>query len=423
MLIAATTWWPSGARLAMAFQACNARVSALCPIGHPLRALAQIDATYTYSAWHPLHSLTSAIHRAEPDYIVPMDDRTVEHLHALHGARTTSQALRTLIERSIGDPAGYDLSGSRYRLLEALRAIDVQTPIARQLNSVSDVRAWCGENAGPWVIKAEGSWGGAGVLVARTRTEAESAFLRLACPMSLRAAMRSLLLDRDLFAFSRFLTRDRPGVVGQAYVVGRQSNIMVACREGRVLGTIAAESVATQGPMGATTITKLVTSPEMDEAARVTASMLGLSGFFGLDFIVDPGSRQYSLIEMNPRATQIGHFEVNGRTLAQAFLAVCPTGRTTDDPGADMIAMFPQALRFTAPDAVLRLARLDVPWSEPDLVRELLRLPWSKRGWLSRFARRIRPNAADGQPIDQDVAAQILNRKGPYSPSFISLEQ
>jgi hypothetical protein len=36
----------------------------------------------------------------------------------------------------------------------------------------------------------------------------------------------------------------------------------------------------------------------------------------------------------------------------------------------------------------------DVPWTEPRLVRELLREPWPDRRWLARAYHRMRPRGA-----------------------------
>ncbi|MGI4958968.1 MAG: hypothetical protein ACRYGI_15415, partial [Janthinobacterium lividum] len=88
VFIATTTWWPSAARLAVAFHGHGVVVSAICPHGHPLRVLGNLRAVHTYSALSPLDALARAIHQEAPDIIVPTDDRVVGHLHALHASAT-----------------------------------------------------------------------------------------------------------------------------------------------------------------------------------------------------------------------------------------------------------------------------------------------------------------------------------------------
>ena len=58
----------------------------------------------------------------------------------------------------------------------------------------------------------------------------------------------------------------------------------------------------------------------MASAARSICRHYGLSGLQGFDFVIDERSRATKLIEINPRATQISHFNLGpGRDLAAAL--------------------------------------------------------------------------------------------------------
>ncbi len=415
LLVATTTWWPSAARLVVVFQQLGADVSAICPVGHPLRVLATPKAIHAYSARAPLQALAHAIRRQKPDIIVPTDDRTVAHLHALYASAERfgpdSGMIAALIERSLGGPGGYAVSGTRQRLLDAAADDGVAVPPGRTIRTRDDLRAWHADHPEPCLVKSEGSWGGSGVVLARTLEAAEAAFLVMSRPIAFRKALRILLVDRDPFPFVEFLHRERREVTVQARVSGRQANIMAACWNGRLLGTIGVEVLQAQGRTGAATVVRLVDNAEMEAAARVVAGRLGMSGFFGLDFIIEEGTGRTVLIEMNPRATQLGHLAWKGRSLAAQLFAEA----TGAEPGAGAVldrdrtvAMFPQALRFAAEQVDLTEAELDVPWTEPELVAELLRPPWTKRSLLARLEARLRPNVAYGTVLSRREAARIL---------------
>jgi hypothetical protein len=129
---------------------------------------------------------------------------------------------------------------------------------------------------------------------------------------------------------------------------------------------------------------------------------LQLSGFFGLEFMIDE-SGEPILIELNPRCTQLGHFELPGRgSLAGAFSSSLrgePLPLRDHPITQKTIALFPQALRageLCAP--YIAASYHDVPTEEPRLVRELALPSWPQRQWLSRLYHRFsrtRPN----QPI------------------------
>ncbi len=81
------------------------------------------------------------------------------------------------------------------------------------------------------------------------------------------------------------------------------------------------------------------------------------------------------LIEMNPRCVQLCHLRLGaGRDMVGALSAVL-TGEQASDQAPvtqnNLVAYFPKAL-LTGSD-LLSSSYLDVPWDEPDLIRELIR--------------------------------------------------
>ena len=326
-----------------------------------------------------------------------------------------ADVIRGLIERSLGAPCGYHLSGTRQAFLETMRAGGVLVPAGAELSSTEALDAWCAAHAAPWVIKAEGSWGGSGVVVAMTAADAKSAFRELSSPLPVHKALRFRLVDRDPFAFSRFLHRNKRKVMAQAHIRGRQVTCMVASWQGRRLASVNAEVMSTQGRVGASTVLRLIDHPYMDHVAAETAQRLGLSGFFGLDFIIEDGTEKCFLIEMNPRATQLGHIRRQGADLVTRLCEAAggdlsPLHALPDH--GPVIAFFPQALRFLEKEMSLEELPFDVPWDEPGLVRELLRPPWTRRGVLARLEAKFRRNDAFGSAIDPCRIDEILTELG-----------
>ena len=414
VLIATTTWWPSAARLAVSFLNYQAIVSAICPRGNALHALAARLSIQTYSSVFPLSSLIQAITKFKPDIIVPTDDRTVRDLHALHASAATDDPqglhIKALIERSLGASSCFGLSGTRDHLLRTVGAAGVKIPFGSQIESPQDLAAWFEASPGRCVLKIEGSWGGSGVIVVDTLEAAQTAFLRMSRPLTFRHALRLLVFDRDPFPFMQFLRKERPLISVQEFIDGRQANIMVACWNGKVLDTLGVEVIRAQNGTGAATVVRMQDAPEMGKAAAVVAGSLSASGFIGLDFVIQSATQACYLIEVNPRATQLGHIERRGRSLVLSLLnelagTSLPDRTALDD---EVLAFFPQALRFDREWLESNPSRVDVPWSEPRLVRELLKRPWTKRGVLSRMKSYFRRNSADGIVLSPREAKRLL---------------
>ena len=142
-----------------------------------------------------------------------------------------------------------------------------------------------------------------------------------------------------------------------------------------------------QGPAN---VVRLVDNSEMMFAAEQLARRLGLSGFFGLDFMIEEGSGASYLIEMNPRSTPLGHLQLGrGRDLVEALTAELTAQPVRDLPSVtqnELIAYFPQA--WNSKNELLSSCFQDIPRDEPDLVNALMR-PWPERSLLFRLASKI----------------------------------
>jgi hypothetical protein len=146
-------------------------------------------------------------------------------------------------------------------------------------------------------------------------------------------------------------------------------------------------------------------------SAERIAFRLGLSGFFGLDFMIEDGSNTAYLIEMNPRCTQLCHVRLGkGQDMIGALYAQLTGELLRETPPVthnDMIAYFPAA--WNCWSEFVRSSFQDIPLGEPELIKELLR-PSSERSILGRIydqRRRltIRENGSKG-PLFATVVAR-----------------
>lgn len=383
MLLVAAKWWPAPARLASALIEQGCAVHALCPPHHPLCYVDGVT-VHTLQAVNPRHSLERALRCTHPEFILPSDDRCVLLLHELHRER---REWRALIERSLGDPRAFEVQASRALLLSTARELGIRVIDAGVVDSAAQAReryARCGPTP---FLKLDGTGGGEGVQMVASAEEAAAAYRRLRASLGLPTLLKRWLVNRDPLALWSWSRRGDARIILQPRVAGTPANIMVACWQGEIVGAVMVGVLASQGPTGAALVVRLIECEEARYAAARLAGHLRMSGFFGLDFIIEPVSGAAHLIEMNPRSTQLGHLRLPPGDLAGAWYAAA-TGRESRRTGAsieaDTIAFFPQALRWGLDQSALANAYHDVPQGQERLREMLQQQPWPERQWRAR---------------------------------------
>jgi ATP-grasp domain len=407
VLLVTGNWVPIPARLAMALIEHGCAVSAACPPGHPLRYVYGISNIHAYSCLTSQRSVAAAVCREQPDIVVPCDDRSAFQLHELHRLRPE---LRTLIERSLGDPRAFSVLQRRSRLLEMARELGIRVADFCSVTSAAHA-AECFPRFGPTaLLKIDGTAGGQGVQIVRSPEAAAAAFRRMRSAAGFATALKRLTVNRDpqvLWSWSR---REKLTTTMQQFVHGTPANIMAACWNGRIVGEVSVEAISSQGVTGAALVVRLIDNEELSRAAALLAGRLGLSGFFGLDFMLERGTGAAHLIEMNPRCTQLGHLKVPSGDLAGALCASLTERERPKPPSpiaTDKIAFFPQAWQWGATSAFLGRLYHDVPWEQRRLVEALMREPWPERRWIARLYHLFRPPA----PLQAvEVAADLPTR-------------
>ena len=401
ILLTGTNRWPIVSRLMVSFRRMGCSVAVLCPtLGRPARKTRSVGHIFHYSGLTPVDSLRAAIEAFGPDLIVPTCDRGVQHLHEFHALSqsegSAGRKMVALIERSLGSPHGFPIVTSRCELLKIAQSEGILVPTMSEIESDADLQLWIAKSAPPWVIKADGTWGGKGVKIAKDAKEAMRFFLEFAQHDSLVELTTRLLLNRDRdWAFFDW-KHSRRSVIAQSMIDGRPANCAVVCWEGKMLAGIAVEVIKARGATGPATVVQIVPGSEMLAAAETLTRRLGISGFIGLDFMIEKGTGAIYLIEMNPRCTPPCPLPLgNGRNLVAAISAQL-SGRPlpSNHPAIEqsLVEYFPPFSESA--DGVYHaningLAHLDSPEEALELPHDF-RHPWSPRSVLGKVIDLVR---------------------------------
>ncbi|MFY9646646.1 MAG: ATP-grasp domain-containing protein, partial [Terriglobales bacterium] len=136
------------------------------------------------------------------------------------------------------------------------------------------------------------------------------------------------------------------------------------------------------------TVVRLLENAEVSSAVEKAVRRMGLSGLCGFDFMLEAGTGNAYLIEINPRATQVAHLGLGlGRDLPAALYSavtgekVRVAASTTENP---TIALFPHEWARDPQSDFLRTGYHDVPWNTPELVHACIRRSRKQSQWYSR---------------------------------------
>jgi predicted ATP-grasp superfamily ATP-dependent carboligase len=377
VLIATTSRWFPTARLAAALASAGCSVDAVCPTGHPMTNLRGMRKTYTFRGLTALRSFAEAICTTQPDLIVPGDDLATCHLHSLYQRELrrgqTRDSICALIERSLGSSESFPVVYARTAFIDLAREAGVRAPKTEVIANGSALKRWVTSVGLPTVLKANGTSGGDGVRVVHTPEEAEQAFRTLQAPPFLLRAMKRAVVDRDKTLLWPSLFRQRHVVNAQEFVPGCEATSAVACRNGTVLASLHFEVINKRDAAGPSSVVRLIEHAEMSAAVETMVRRLNLSGLHGFDFMLEAHTGHAYLIEINPRATQVGHLTLGaGRDLPAALYAALSGAELRTAPRItenDTIALFPQEWMRDPASPFLKSAYHDVPWNEPELLR------------------------------------------------------
>lgn len=353
-------------------------VDAVCPWRHSLSTLHCIHKTYAHYGVSPADSFLRAILLAKPDLIVPCDDLAAQHLHHLYAKENRRNSpVRALIERSLGSSESFPILYQRAAFIEMARREGIRAPETQVIRTADDLDRWTATVGFPTVLKADRTSGGEGVRIVRNMDEAKYAFKILSGPPLVARALKRAVIDQDSSLLGSSLLRRGTVVSAQAFISGREATSAVACWRGTILASLNFEVINKTSATGHSTVLRLIENAEISAATEKVVRQLSLSGINGLDFVLEAQTGNPYLIEINPRATQVGHLAFgSGRDIPAALFA-CVTGRPIREGPVvteqQVIALFPQEWRRDPASRFLSSGYHDVPWEEPGLIRACVR--------------------------------------------------
>ena len=263
----------------------------------------------------------------------------------------------------------------------------IRVPKTAVVRDVSDLETWISHSGFPLVLKADGSSSGEGVKIVHTHSEAKRALRALQSPPQLIRVVKRALINRDLRWIRPALERSRSVVNAQEFIAGRDATSLAACWKGEVLAALHFVVINKQYERGPSSVLRLIENNEINAATERLVRRLKLSGLHGFDFLLENNTEKPYLIEMNPRATQVGHLALGpGRDLPAALSAAVrgepiPEIQTVTENST--IALFPQEWLRNPQSTFLSSAYHDIPWDEPDLIRDCLRKTRKWNDWRS----------------------------------------
>lgn len=380
-------------RMVMALSDLGCEVAAICANGHPIYTLDCVAATYPYKGFRPLESLRTSIRDFQPDLIIPACDISVRHLHQLYAdaVHTGDREIARKIENSFGNPATFSIRQNRYEFLNIARDEGIPVPETLELMRQDDLD-WIDKSGRRWALKQDGSSGGEGVWSIANRAEAEAGMASAWRKKPLRWILKQLDLGVPFGLIVDELRQPLPRLILQEWINGRPANCAMACWEGEILAGNCVEVMESDGERGHATLVELVKGASMFDAARRIARRLHLSGYFGLDFIIEHTTGRHYLLEMNPRCSALSALRLgDGHDLPAALQAtILGVQKTPAVPVTQCrrIAYFPRPSADSGIDRQMKLnCFYDVPHGQSELTKRLLQT--SPKFSLLRAAKRL----------------------------------
>ncbi|HEY1723225.1 MAG TPA: ATP-grasp domain-containing protein [Magnetospirillaceae bacterium] len=393
--MATSVHWAPTSRLALAFADAGLRVAVVAPAEHALHEMDITVASYTcvpHSGF--VASVGEAIAKLQPTMVVPGDDRALRGLQTLHADATLCRDPRgvaAIIRNSLGDPTSFPIVAQKSHFNTFCKEHDLPEPDTVLVDDRETFHALIRKRGLPQVLKLDGRWGGLGVRIIRSEAEADRAFDELSAWTKWKSVARRTLEEISVKPILDHVAQRAPLLSLQRYVDGLLVNRAVYCHEGEVLAGITAAAVQLSNETGPTTVVRIIDHAEVAALTKTIVKLLNLSGFIGVDFVVEENGKPW-LLELNPRPTQLCHLALSRDSdMVGAFLSTIKgTARRAvrSKVTSDVIAFYPQEAWRDPSSDYLRTAYHDVPWNQPQFIAAYARpVPGDPESWVQTIAR------------------------------------
>lgn len=377
--------WFSSARLPRHLSRAGFRLIAICTQASPLRQVRHFEHRAVIAPEELRSTLEEVTKRFQPELIVSADEGAIYAVHALRrqcaeAPATMSAPLRQLLRRSLGGPERQDRLLSKKHINEIGAGLGIAVPRQRAIAQPREAEDFAREVGYPIVLKKENTHGGMGVLLCRDAAETVTNVFRLrAAGLRQRGvakygvgAIAHLPPVRSLLA-----ARRGRSLIAQEYIEGVPAFRTFVAHDGRVLAGFSAIAERVHpAPFGSSTVVRFVDNPDMARGAATLAEVVGLTGFAGVDFILEARTGRAVMLELNARVTPTSHLgSLRGTDLCAALMAELTDEREIASPRPAQLgpapqtaALFPSELMRDAASEYLRSAYHDIPEDEPELI-------------------------------------------------------
>lgn len=376
LLYVASESWFSSTRLLPFLRDAGFVTVAVCVPDSLVAASRHVDARIVVPAAGMATAVREAHARHGATLVVPADEAAMTLLHRLAADRSPEGApLAATLARSLGAIAARpDALGKR-----AIngRAAALGIPVPSQLVTAwpHEARAFARRVGYPVVLKKDNTYGGIGVRRCDGDADLLGGWLWLQARSRIgRGAARAIgLAGRGLAGplIGRLGQAATP-LIAQPFLSGPLAFRSFVADQGRVLaGLTGVAETVDPPPFGASSVVRFVDHPGIEQATASLVADLGLSGFGGIDFILDDATGEAQLLELNPRVTPICHL---GRALGVdlcAALHALATGAPVPAQASvteRVVALFPNELQRDPGAALLATASHDMPLDDPDVI-------------------------------------------------------
>lgn len=339
-----------------------------------------------------LQLVWDAITDFAPDFVIPADEHAVRFVQFVlaEGKRFgLPEAVRRVLQRSVGHVPDPNPIGRRWRMLELAAALGFDIPVHAVAPSLAEAAQFAERNGWPIYLKRDHSSGGYWVRRADNNAELVEAYFYLSGtnrPILSAEGLAGLpkrLLKTYVFRNSPItLPKSEMTITVEARVTGEPAYHTAVAVKGQYLTGISAEvDDFYPKPTGPSTRVRLHGDREMERIAAGLAKALGFTGFFGLDFIRRPDGG-LTFLEFNARPTPVAHLGgLIGADLCQALHGALDGAEPPVAPSTAQVsvALFPQDWRRTEGAVDRSGLILDIPRSDPSLLeafRSVLPVGW-----------------------------------------------
>ncbi|MBV9826099.1 MAG: hypothetical protein JO001_10550 [Alphaproteobacteria bacterium] len=363
MAIDAGGW--GAARLPRELSRAGASVAVVCPTGNPLAATRFVERHFRLPALRSARTiaarLTAAVKEWQPQLIIPADEQVVAVLHRLVGRGAHPDGLDAatlaLVATSLGRSKKSDAMLSRRRLLDFARRAGL-----RVLPDSVDLEVVTASADDSFATDWQQSRGAAGETVALCHKGIGTG---VSTP-SLAQRGRALIVQ-----LTQWMRGERPSPRTTEIMRGTLATYCVAAWRGRVLAGFAALPEHTAAHRGAQPVVRICQHTELAKSVGSLVTALGASGLIAFDFVIEAGSGRGYLTAGHPCPTQFFHLGPRAGANLAAALVQASAGVAIHETAPELLAArFAQAW-LHHDDAQAAQPDLDVPWDDPELLRQL----------------------------------------------------